>query len=86
MGLYVGFAGGTGNPFHPITEEPMRKLKLDLTRLEVTSFAAASETEERGTVQAHDPPKPTRYELTCQWTCGFTFCDEWTCHFSCNCV
>jgi hypothetical protein len=69
----------------------MRKLKLDLTKLEVTSFETPAETGARGTVAGnlHDQPASnadtcdgsyTCYAScanTCQGTCCGGVCGSW---------
>jgi hypothetical protein len=78
----------TGARIHPLLPgaEPMRKLKLDLTDLEVTSFEARAETAERGTVAGHKLPPPSEIDATCgQYTCdqGANTCEYQTCYNSC---
>jgi hypothetical protein len=54
---------------HPSEEDHMQKMKLELERLEVTSFETVTEKDERGTVAAYDlsglscpcQSYPTRY-------------------------
>jgi hypothetical protein len=59
----------------------MRKMKLELDRLEVESFAPSRERNEGGTVHAHSfdtcyvpCPDPSAegscFEVSCQQTCG----------------
>jgi hypothetical protein len=54
----------------------MRKLKLSLDTLRVTTFETAASSGGRGTVVAHDPPRPTygALEPSCDYTCP-TSCD-----------
>lgn len=55
----------------------MRKLKLDLEQLEVTSFDTAEESRSRGTVLGHKLPPPT------EWHCEDTYVGYWTCDYTC---
>lgn len=55
----------------------MRKLKLDLSKLEVTSFEPDNATTERGTVEGHIPPSFRTDCVPCHtgdaaYTCDFT--------------
>ena len=54
----------------------MRKIRLDVEELEVESFAAEGEPEQRGTVHAmSDYPCETAYgNYTCD---GYYSCDRW---------
>jgi hypothetical protein len=65
----------------------MRKLKLDLTDLEVTTFATdRTRQEQLGTVAAHKLPAPTTLDPTCgDLTCDpyQGTCDYYTCAESC---
>jgi len=63
----------------------MRKLKLDLTDLEVASFETRVPEGRRGTVAAHKPPAPTYFGATCNdYTCGLGgTCDYATCVQGC---
>lgn len=64
----------------------MRKLKLDLTALEVTSFQVADEHDGGGTVVGHKYPAPSQLscaEQTCepatyvgQYTCDWTHAES----------
>lgn len=55
----------------------MRKLKLTLEDLEVTSFRASDIAQDRGTVVAHKPPAPTSFR------CEETVLGVWTCDYTC---
>lgn len=61
----------------------MRKLKLDVSGLKVTSFTACPPAEHRGTVNAHIPPF-TLWDATCEYTCGYTRCGDYTCQPTCS--
>lgn len=64
----------------------MRKLKLELTDLEVTSFQTHRVEGPRGTVQGQKLPTPTYMDNTCNnYTCGgmdYT-CEYFTCVADC---
>jgi hypothetical protein len=66
-------------------QAPMRKLKPELTELEVTSFETRVPAGARGTVQGHKPPAPTCIDQTCgDYTCGLQgTCDYATCPMGC---
>lgn len=57
----------------------MKKIKLDLDALSVDSFATSTETEGRGTVQAHRPPWTEGIECEsiewCEPGTGYSDCD-----------
>lgn len=64
----------------------MRKMKLDLDSLDVTSFPTDETAESRGTVNAHRlPAAEETYGSACtfagQYSCDYS-CD-WTCAASC---
>jgi hypothetical protein len=70
----------------------MRKLKLSIEELEVTSFGTAAAVEGVGTVEANATPVPTKYDPTCDYqnptcrdehTCGWMSCIP-TCYFGCH--
>lgn len=56
----------------------MRKLKLELDDLEVTSFTSVQQKQERGTVNGHKPPAPTYFH------CEDTYVGYWTCDYTCG--
>jgi hypothetical protein len=59
----------------------MRKLKLELAELEVTSFETPTSSGLRGTVAGHKTAPPTEFGATCDGTCeggGYT-CDYQSC-------
>jgi hypothetical protein len=60
----------------------MRKIKLELEKLEVVSFDTAETPEGRGTVDGHGHPPPTdRAAASCGYTCDGYY---WTCaHQTC---
>ena len=71
----------------------MRKLKLDLTDLEVTSFEIPADDAARGTVAGHKPPPATFASCgTCVASCGGgcltinheATCEPPSCAGSCN--
>lgn len=58
----------------------MRKLRLDVESIEVTTFETDTDREDRGTVRGHNPvPPPTH-------TCGeIVTCAAWgTCYETCD--
>lgn len=65
----------------------MRKLKLQVEDLDVSSFQTADTVGEAGTVVGHKTAPPT--ELSCA---GYPTCDpptyhgEYTCAYTCNCT
>lgn len=56
----------------------MRKLKLKVEDLEVSTFAAAGKSRARGTVVGHKPPAPTSFH------CEDTYVGYWTCDYTCD--
>ncbi len=55
----------------------MRKLKLELDDLEVTSFTSDAQKQERGTVNGHKTPVPSYHY------CEVTYAGDWTCEYTC---
>lgn len=61
----------------------MRKIKLELDKLEVASFETDAPARERGTVNGHLHPPPTdRAAASCGFTCdGYYYtCAHQTCY------
>ena len=60
----------------------MKKLKLDVDKLDVESFEAADEPAQRGTVEAQGIPYTDEQIGTC--VCGTAACTvPWTCAQTC---
>lgn len=61
----------------------MKKLKLNVEDLSVSSFNTGADAGPGGTVIAHRPPPPT-YDHTCDEFCLLTRNDDYTCQFTCG--
>ena len=56
----------------------MRKLKLTIEDLEISTFSTSRAPRGRGTVVGHKPPAPTALH------CEDTYVGYWTCDFTCD--
>jgi hypothetical protein len=66
----------------------MRKLRLDVNRLEVESFEVSMPADLRGTVRMHDSEEPQSIVATCDCPppqTNHTACGQFSCGYTCTC-
>lgn len=60
----------------------MKKLRLDLSDVDVVTFEIPADVDHAGTVQAHDDSEGVSFcGVSCAWTCGGggpSLCDPYT--------